>query len=133
MYTRNDSSLTLARVAAFIILLTVVALLAAGCEDALSARLHRAQRLIPPGTPREEAVAILGRDSWYHQECRYSAGSVTDLFFYGSRRWDEATILIVGSTFRDGQFRVTGIGTFADAAPWQATFANCVQRDRFED
>ena len=59
--------------------------------------------------------------------------SIQDLFFYGSHGYDEADIVILGSVLDGDEYKVTRIGSFDDANPWHTIYANCIDRDRFED
>jgi hypothetical protein len=92
--------------------------------------LERARQQIPIGMPREEAVRILSSRAWYYQACKREGG-MDDLFFFGSRRYDEADIVIVVSSIQDGTYRVLQVGSFEPYA-WQAAYRDCIDRDRFQ-
>jgi hypothetical protein len=101
--------------------------LAAGCRQRPSA-VETARIQVPIGTPRNEAIETLGATAWYHQPC----WDQTDLFFYGSRNYDRAEIVILGSKLVDGVYVVDSIDGFEPYA-WQTAYADCIQRERFED
>jgi hypothetical protein len=101
--------------------------LAVGCRQYPSA-LDWARSQIPTGTPRQDAIALLGATAWYHQPC----WDRTDLFFYGSRSYDRAEIVILSSKLVNGVYVVDSIGGFEPNA-WHAAYADCIKRERFED
>ena len=92
--------------------------------------LDRARELVSVGDTRKDAIEILGSESWYHQPCE-NRSSIDDLFFYGDRHYDKAVIVIVTSTLAEGEYRVSGIGSFEPYA-WHTAYADCIDRDRFE-
>ena len=110
--------------------LLAVLMIAAGCSSSRS--WERAMENTKPGMLRSEVVSKLALEAWYHQPC--PRGSVfVDLFFFGSHQYDLARIVIVIYTLDStGEMKVDRVGSFDDYA-WQASFSDCVQRDRFED
>jgi hypothetical protein len=93
--------------------------------------LEQAQEQIDIGMPREKAVRILKRKAWYHQPCENRSG-VADLFFYGDHRYDRAEIVIMHCVNRGDICEVASLGSFEDYA-WQTAYADCIQRDKFDD
>lgn len=80
--------------------------------------------------PRENAVAVLQQVAWYYQPCD-RADFVDDLFFFGSHKWDSASILIVSSRLNGQDLRVVDVSSFDEANAWHTAFADCLQRDKF--
>lgn len=93
--------------------------------------LKRARELVPIGSTREEAIAILSQEAWYHQPCPNRI-TIDDLFFYASRRLDKAQVVIVQSEPIEGVYRVYDISTFDEPNAWRAAYRDCLQMDRFE-
>lgn len=93
--------------------------------------LEEARKQVPIGTPREDAIKILSEKAWYHQPCPNKV-TIVDLFFYGSRKYDEAEVVIVHSETVDGVFVVDDISSFESYA-WHTAYQDCFQRDKFEE
>jgi hypothetical protein len=93
--------------------------------------LEEARELVPIGTPRDDALQILSETSWYHQPCG-SDVAVHDLFFFGSRKYDRADVVIVESRSVEGILIVRQLGSFEPYA-WQTAYRDCIQRHMFED
>ncbi len=106
--------------------LTLLVLLAA-CH---ASPLEEARKKVPIGTPREEAIRILNEEAWYHQPCPNQV-TIDDLFFFGSHKYDEAEVVIVGSEPIDGVFVVYDVSSFESYA-WHTAYQDCLQRDRFD-
>jgi len=116
-------------------LLILVSSLIFGCRIQFEAdSLRRARELVAIGDSREKAIELLGVEAWYHQPCERMGGEVIkDLFFYGSHSYDRANIVILRSVYDGNEYKVTSIGSFDDANPWHTIYADCIDRDRFED
>ncbi len=93
--------------------------------------LEEARELVPIGTPRDDAIRILSETSWYHQPCP-NVITIDDLFFFGSRKYDRADVVIVRSEPVEGIFIVYDISSFEPYA-WHAAYRDCLQRNMFED
>ncbi len=93
--------------------------------------LSRAREQVPIETTRSDAIRILNDQAWYHQECPNRI-TIDDLFFFGSRSYDDAQVVIVGSEPIDGEYIVYIISSF-EANAWHAAYQDCLQRDRFEE
>jgi hypothetical protein len=99
--------------------------------------LDEARKQVPAGTLRDDAIRVLTEKAWYHQPCPNLVGgeleTITDLFFFGSHKYDKADIVIVTSKPVNGIFVVDGdLGSF-EPYLWQAVYQDCIQRERFED
>lgn len=117
----------LAKVVLVLILLAAMLLLGA-CQPP---PLERAREQVPIGISREEAIAILSQEAWYHQPCPNRI-TIDDLFFYTSRRLKEAQVVILQSEPIDGVYVVYDIGTFDEPNAWRAAYRDCLQMDMFE-
>lgn len=111
-----------------IAILLVLAVLVAACR---SSPLEEARKQVSIGMRRDDAIKILSEKAWYHQPCPNRI-TIDDLFFYGSRRYDTAELVIVGSEPKDEVFIVYDIGSFESYA-WHAAYQDCIQRNIFED
>ena len=94
--------------------------------------LERARQQVPVGTIRENAIAILSQEAWYHEPCSVDDVYSTDLFFFGSKKYDEAEIVIVDSRAVEGVLQVYQVSTFESYA-WQGGYRDCIDRSKFED
>ena len=112
----------------FVLLLLVAVLLLVACQPH---PFQRAREQVPIGASRDEAIAILSREAWYHQPCPNRI-TIDDLFFYTSRRFDKAQVVIVQSEPIEGLYRVYDMGTFDEPNAWRAAYRDCLQMDRFE-
>ncbi|MBK9093658.1 MAG: hypothetical protein IPM84_12980 [Anaerolineae bacterium] len=77
------------------------------------------------------------RKAWYHQPCPNLVGgkleTITDLFFFGRHKYDQADIVIVKSRPVNGVFVVDDdLGSF-EPYVWHAVYKDCLQREQFED
>ncbi len=114
-------------------LLILVFLLIFGCRGQVRpSPWKRARELVAIGDTREKAVDVLGSEAWYHEPCYMSERVATDLFFYGSHSYDRADIVIVRYVAEGGEYKVEFIGSF-EPNEWHTAYANCIDRDRFED
>ncbi len=117
-----------------IVTLAVMLLLAAGCH---TSPLEDAREQVSTGTLRDDAIRILSEKAWYHQECPNFVGTalstITDLFFFGSHKYDKADIVIVTSEPVNGIFVVNRDPGSFEPYLWQAVYQDCIQRDKFED
>ena len=118
-----------------ICLLILVSSLIFGCRGQVRpSPWKRARELVAIGDTREKAIELLGAEAWYHQPCEYEdIGIIEDLFFYGDHHYDRADIVILGSVLDGAEYKVASIGSFDDANPWHTIYADCIDRDRFED
>ena len=96
-----------------------------------AAPLEEARELVDVGDLRADAIVVLGTEAWYHQPCR-NRSSIDDLFFYGSQKYDKADIVIVTSTLKNEEYRVSQISSFEPYA-WHTAYRDCIDRNRFED
>lgn len=120
----------LGAVSVVILLVTLVA----GCY---SSPLEEARKQVPVGTLRDDAIRILSEKAWYHQPCPNLVGgkleTITDLFFFGRHKYDQADIVIVKSKPVNGVFVVgDDLGSF-EPYVWHAVYRDCLQREHFED
>ena len=111
-------------------LIVLVFLLVFGCGKPHS--VERARELVAIGDTREKAIEILSSVAWYHEPCYVGEKSSTDLFFFGSHSYGEAEIVILSSVLEGDEYKVTRISSFESYA-WHTAYANCIDRDRFED
>jgi hypothetical protein len=93
--------------------------------------LDLARQQVHVGMSRDDAVSILAEQAWYYQPCP-SRDTMDDLFFFEDHGYDKADIVIVRSTRQEGVFKVSQLGSFEPYA-WQTAYADCIQRDRFQD
>ncbi len=93
--------------------------------------LKRAREQVPIGTSREQAIEVLNQEAWYHQPCP-NWSTIDDLFFYTSRQFSKAQVVIVQSEPIDGVYVVYDIGTFDEPNAWRAAYRDCLQMDMFE-
>ena len=93
--------------------------------------LERARDLVAVGDSREKAIELLAADAWYHQPCTINEDSGTDLFFYGSRGYDRAQVVIINSRLQNGELQVSQIAT-CPRYIWQSHYFNCIDEKRFE-
>jgi len=124
---RCSQTITEVRVRKLVVLICLMLFLIACRPDPL----EQAEKQVNIGMPREEAVKILSGQAWYYQPCVNEYG-ITDLFFYGDHRYDEAYIVIMDSARKNGAYEVVGLGSF-EPYIWHKVYADCIQRDRFED
>lgn len=111
-------------------------LLLTACESRVMP-YEKYKEIILPGQEREEAIKGLQEAAWYHQACPRGTPTakdffVADLFFFGSHKYDKAEILIVVSYPKENKLIVDHLGTFEPNA-WQTGYADCIQRDQFEE
>ena len=110
-----------------------IAIVLLACVSCHHSPVYDARENIPIGTPRNEAILTLIKDAWYYEPCVETAEkSATDLFFFGSHKYDKAEIVIVRSRFIDDVFQVQQISSFENYA-WQSAYADCIQCEMFED
>lgn len=100
------------------------------CDPPLSLG-QQAQKQIPIGMPRDQAIKLLIAEAWYYQPCDRQA-RIEDLFFYGSHTYDQADIVIVVSSLKNGQYKVSAVGGFDEPDAWHAVYSDCIQRDKFK-
>ncbi len=117
-----------------VLALGVLLLLVASCH---TSPVDEARNQVSAGTLRDEAIRILSEEAWYHQPCPNLVGgkleTITDLFFFGSHKYDKADIVIVTSESVNNEFVVAReVGSF-EPYLWHSVYGNCIQRDRFED
>ena len=93
--------------------------------------LEEARELVPIGTPRDDAIRILSETAWYHQPCP-NVITIDDLFFFGSRKYDKADVVIVRSEPVEEVFILYDISSFEPYA-WHAAYRDCIQRHMVED
>lgn len=92
--------------------------------------LTQPMQLVREGMSRDAAVNALQQEAWYYQSC--SRGDwIDDLFFFGSRSWNSASILIVTSKPNNQAWQVVDISSFDEAGAWQTAYADCLQRNKF--
>ena len=87
-----------------------------------------AQSAVPPGTPREEAVEILESRAWYDELGH------TDLFFYGSHRYNRALLLEVDyDQLENGEYVVARV-YYVEQYLWHTTspYTSRINRSRFK-
>jgi hypothetical protein len=114
----------------------IVLLVTTACESQVLP-YEKYKEVIRPGMEREAAIEVLQESAWYHQECPRGAAEtdnffVTDLFFFGNHQYDKAEIFIVVSYPTGKKLVVDHIGTLEPYA-WHTGYADCIQRERFED
>jgi hypothetical protein len=114
---------------AIVVLLTCIICLQLGCKSYTNP-LIESRTLIPVGTSRDEAIRVLSEKSWYYQDCTHG-GSGSDLFFFGSHKYDEAFIVIVSYDRFDDNRSVSSLFGFEYYA-WQTAYADCIDKNRFE-
>jgi len=110
--------------------LAALALLCSLSASCGSSALQVAQEHVPIGTKRSDAIRILDGETWYHQLCP-NVITVDDLFFYGSRGYDKAQVVIVSSEPLDGVYYVYAISSFENYA-WHTAYADCIDVTRFD-
>jgi hypothetical protein len=81
---------------------------------------------------RDQALNIMSKDAWYSAQCSNSDTWRTDVYFYGSKDWDRAEIVILFSELADGRFRVEQVATFDEPNVWHTAYRDCVDRGVFE-
>jgi hypothetical protein len=113
-----------------IVLLCCITCQLLGCKP-YTDPLIEARALVPIGTPRDETIKILSARSWYYQDCTRGGGG-SDLFFFGSHKYEKAFIVIVNynGSHRSG-FTVGAIGSLENYA-WHAPYADCIDQSRFD-
>lgn len=111
-----------------LLICTLSAFFASACQ---AHPLEEAKNKVQVGMLRDDAVSILGQKAWYYQPCP-NRGSVDDLFFYGSHKYDSADIVILNSFPDQGIYHVTGLGTFTEPNAWHAAYRDCLDENRFE-
>lgn len=111
-----------------VVIMFCLCLALTACQESL---VSQAKQEVPIGMRREEAINVLSPRAWYHQSCM-NQNSVDDLFFYGSRQYDRADLVIVNSAVQTDTYRVALIGTLEPNA-WHAAYKDCVQRSKFEN
>ena len=85
------------------------------------------------GDLRQGAIITLIDDAWYYQPCNgISTDVATDLFFYGSHRYDKAEIVIVDSRLDGGILRVYQVSSF-EPYLWHGVYCDCIDPSLFED
>jgi hypothetical protein len=109
-----------------LILLLLIPLGVVACN---TSRLDWAKQEVTIGTQREVAIRLLAAEAWYHQPCA-NRGGIDDLFFYDSRDYNRATVVILSSVASNGIYKVTRLTTFEPNA-WHTAYADCIHRDRF--
>lgn len=96
--------------------------------------LDRVQEQIKPGMKREDAVALLSKQAWYHQPCPTNLtpewSAVSDLFFFENHDYDRAEIVIVTSYSAQYGLTVTDVVSF-EPQIWQVAYENCLKREMF--
>lgn len=117
-----------------VLALGIVLLLLTSCH---TSPVDEARNLVTAGTLRNEAIRVLSEEAWYHQPCQNLVGgkleTITDLFFFGSHKYDEADIVIVTSKPLNNEFVVAReVGSF-EPYLWHSVYGDCIQRDRFEN
>jgi len=94
--------------------------------------LERAKSKVKVGITREQAITILRDDAWYYQACP-NLTTIDDLFFYGSRDYNHAEIVIISSDREDQNldYQVFQLGTLEPNA-WHTAYADCVDVSEFQ-
>lgn len=84
------------------------------------------------GKSRQAQIAqMIQLGSWYHETCTMKQSYATDIFFFGSKDYDKANIVIVDSYLTNGEMLVEKISTFEPYA-WNTAYGDCIDRSRFE-
>lgn len=102
---------------------------------ACAAETHPVRKLreqLPEGTLRGEAIELIQDEiqPWYHQVC-IRGSSTHDLFFYGSRKYDEAeAIVVISIEVEGGQLRIFPVAA-TEQGDWKASYRDCVDSNRF--
>jgi hypothetical protein len=118
----------LGRICKLLLISVTLLILVTGCRPS---PFEEARQLVPIGTRRDDAIRILGETAWYHQPCPLAV-SIDDLFFFGSRKYDKADVVIVSSEPIDDIYVVYLVSSFEPYA-WHTAYRDCLQRDMFED
>lgn len=117
-------------------LICLLATILVACERHVTP-IEQYEDAIQPGMKRAEVIELLQQAAWYHQECPRGTPSstqyfVSDLFFFGSHEYDQAEILIIRSVVKHDELIIDVVGTLESYA-WHTAYADCIQRDRFEE
>lgn len=91
-----------------------------------------ARELVPIGATREQAIRAPDSDSWYHAICLYKT-TISQVFFFGSRHWDKAELVDVGSGPVGDEFLLYDLSSFDEPNAWHTAYARCVSLSRFEE
>jgi hypothetical protein len=92
-------------------------------------RIEEAVEIVKPDMTREQAIELLAPEAWYHQPCQLKV-TLNDLFFYDSRDYDKAYLVIVSSQLQDNRHEVTGVSTLEPYA-WHTAYSQCIEREKF--
>lgn len=88
---------------------------------------------IPPlarvqvGDVREEAMAVLSPDAWYHADCTDENGYGYDIFFYGAQD-TSATVIVMGSAPMDDRVIVGSIYQLVENY-WVNLYRDCIPEE----
>lgn len=93
--------------------------------------LNRAREEVPIGMSRDQAIEILSQEAWYHQPCPNQI-TIDDLFFYASRQFSKAQVVIVRSEPINEVYVVYDLGTFDESNAWRAAYRDCLKLEMFE-
>ena len=113
----------------------LLSLLLMGCAaspPAPNTAYWRYKQQYAPGTDTTEVVEAIKDDAWAYVPCFQDDTSRIDLFFFDSKSYDEANIVIVRSLLHNNTWEVDSIGTFDESNAWQAAFSNCIDRKMFD-
>ena len=107
-------------------------LLLAACTESphpLDVARDTVRAKLPIGMPIEEAVALVD-EAWHHAECPYSeyGESAYHLFFFGSRDFGGAEVVIVEAKGPHDDQVVAWIGTVDDSR--RGMIYDCIEPDR---
>lgn len=111
------------------LLLILGSLIVSSCWDS-GVSVYDLMESVSADMSYEEVFDTLSEQSWYHQPCPRPSFDV-DLFFFGSREYERAKIIIVTSEKRGSDRHIRNIGTYDEPNAWQTSYRNCIQKDRF--
>jgi hypothetical protein len=95
--------------------------------------LQWAQENVRVGSSREEAARVLGEKAWYHGSCGHSSTErLTDVFLFGSHRFDQFLGIVVYRDRVDGEYQVSGVYGPDDRGFWLIEFKDCLKNADFE-
>ena len=92
-------------------------------------RSYQFREQLPVGTPRDEVVAILSEDAWYHEICKDHPFNA-EIFFYDNREWDRAEIVIMFTELYGDEYVLEGIYG-AEPNEWHTWYDGCYDRSMF--
>ena len=121
----------------FLVVLLTIAV-CSGCfgEGLPLQRVYDFSKQIPVGTPRDDVVAILSEDSWYHEICRYYSIKdrtfIKEIFFYDNREWDRAEIVILDTELIGDEYVLVDLFG-AEPNEWHTYYKGCYDRSMFTE